>query len=196
MGGFGSSRWGWHARKTTVEECCPLAISSFTRKGFIGPNIHQWGISWWQNAGTDEVTARIGWEMKTVEASGWLRLYYTITPRRDPENERAIDYRVPLETTEPHFGGLRWWFRCPGPGCRGQRVAKLYKPPSDDHFLCRTCYDLVYRSSQEHDKAMDRYKHMSTEQLLALLDGDIPNDFRAAMEVLHRHARIYRYLRS
>ena len=77
-----------------------------------------------------------------------------------------------LVTTKPHFGGLRWWFICPGLRCGGKRVAKLYRPPNGDLFLCRECYEITHRSSQEHDKTMDTYQRMPWDQLVALLHGE------------------------
>ena len=43
-----------------------------------------------------------------------------------------MDYRVRLVTTEPTYGGRRWWFLCPlarQDGGPPRRVAKLYLPP-------------------------------------------------------------------
>ena len=36
----------------------------------------------------------------------WLRLTYTASGN-------PMDYRVPLVTTQPTYGGRRWWFMCP-----------------------------------------------------------------------------------
>jgi hypothetical protein len=62
---------------------------------------------------------------------------------------------VKLLTTEPNFGGVRWWFACPftieGERCN-RRVAKLYLPPGEHEFGCRKCHDLTYQSSQESHK--------------------------------------------
>jgi len=56
--------------------------------------------------------------------------------------------RFDLVRTRPHFGGVRWWFRC---RC-GLRVGRLYLPPSGGPtFACRTCHALTYRSSQTHN---------------------------------------------
>lgn len=71
-------------------------------------------------------------------------------------------------------------------------MAKVYLPYGQLYYLCRHCHDLVYRSSQEHDKGMDRYKRMSTEELLALIHEDENHDFRAAVEVLDRMERVGR----
>lgn len=52
---------------------------------------------------------------------------------------------------ECNFGGERPWFRCPGvvdgEHCNW-RVAKLYRPPRGDLYLCRHCYNLGYTTSR------------------------------------------------
>lgn len=55
---------------------------------------------------------------------------------------------VRLEATRPHFGGVRWWYVCPG--C-GARVSRLHLPAWGRvmrRFKCRGCYDLSYESAQ------------------------------------------------
>ena len=62
--------------------------------------------------------------------------------------------RVWLTETPCYFGGLRYWFRCPGPGC-GTRVAKLYRPSEAPQFLCRHCHDLTYLSCRRSRRTDD-----------------------------------------
>jgi hypothetical protein len=65
------------------------------------------------------------------------------------------DYIIPITTTRPRIGGVRYWFRCPVEHDRkpcGRRVKKLYLPPGEQIFGCRHCYDLTYRSCQKHDQ--------------------------------------------
>jgi hypothetical protein len=51
-------------------------------------------------------------------------------------------FNVKLTSTRPNYGGIRYWFVCPRPGC-GRRVAKLYI--SEDRICgCRRCLRLVY----------------------------------------------------
>ena len=63
--------------------------------------------------------------------------------RQTDEEWQSIELPIPLETTQPRFGGLRWWGRCPlavsGVACR-RRVAKLYLPPGERYFGCRVCH--------------------------------------------------------
>jgi hypothetical protein len=92
------------------------------------------------------VVASIGWRVDTTEP-GWeyIELSYTVT-QRGHDDEQITD-RFTLVTSQPHFGGVRWWFVC---AC-GQRCAKLYNPPGARHFRCRLCYRLVYASQRETD---------------------------------------------
>ena len=54
-----------------------------------------------------EPHARIGYEANLVDAeAAWLRLTYTASGN-------PMDYRVRLVTTEPTYGGRRWWFPAP-----------------------------------------------------------------------------------
>jgi hypothetical protein len=50
--------------------------------------------------------------------------------------------KVKLTTTQPNYGGTRYWFVCPRVGC-GRRVAKLYVTDSGI-CACRLCLRLVY----------------------------------------------------
>jgi hypothetical protein len=52
---------------------------------------------------------------------------------------------IPLSSTRPNYGGIRWWFLCPK--CR-RRVAQLHKPSNAHHFFCRYCHNLTYESAQ------------------------------------------------
>ena len=59
---------------------------------------------------------------------------------------------VRLAVTQPHFGGERFWFICE---C-GRRVGRLYLPHEQTIFRCRQCYELTYRSAQEHNTQAER----------------------------------------
>jgi hypothetical protein len=66
-----------------------------------------------------------------------------------------VDDVVALRTTQPYFGGRRWWWECP---C-GRRVADLYLPRRVGVcYRCRQCHGLTYRSAQQHDKRLDFYR--------------------------------------
>lgn len=68
---------------------------------------------------------------------------------------RDKDYRylITVETTLLNFGGVRFWWRCPNESCK-RRVRILYT--KNDYFLCRTCHNLNYPSSQAGDDLTPR----------------------------------------
>jgi hypothetical protein len=92
-----------------------------------------------------------------------LDFSYTIT-RRTGE-QVPCDYRVQLARTPCNFGGERYWFLCP---LCGRQVANLYLPAGGTYFGCRHCYDLTYRSCQEHDKRVSALAKLPTDTLLAM----------------------------
>jgi hypothetical protein len=188
MGGFGSGRREY-ATTPTVEECRHLDIDNFTdavdHPGRGGPIY--WGDPDDPEASistvflSDDHLAALadGTELEATpvedadadavdapddERATAIYLDYTVTSPGDDES-RSVSYHVPLEYTEPNFGGVRPWFRCPSHagGC-GRRVGKLYLPiyTDRDRFLCRECYDLGYRSSRtsgnELERAEQRYR--------------------------------------
>jgi hypothetical protein len=160
MGGAFS---GWrYSKATTVEQCRRLDANELARTGALKAGACSSGsCTWGSNA--------IGYEANTIDpADAWLRLFYTFT-----NSGESVDYRVGLETTRPHFGGLRWWFRCPlsvnGLPC-GRRVGKLYLPPCGHYYGCRHCHRLTYTSCQQHDKRVDVLRR-NPEALAALANN-------------------------
>jgi hypothetical protein len=97
----------------------------------------------------------------------FVRISYVVVGRWGLE--RRIEDSVRLLTTQPNFGGVRWWFSCPhladGKEC-GRRVGKLYRPPGERYFACRHCLDLAYESCQ---------KSHCYDRLCALLSGGDPD---------------------
>jgi hypothetical protein len=61
-------------------------------------------------------------------------------------NKEAMSLPVPIQTTSPYFGGVRYWGTCPN--C-GRRVGKLHVPAGGKRFACRLCLNLTYRSAQK-----------------------------------------------
>jgi hypothetical protein len=141
MGGCGSTRWRLHDRKTTVEECLALRVSDLARDGFLA-NYNATGRLEWHN-GAFIVT----YALRTFAGQKFLNLNYSLGT---DTNIKEVSVSVGILSTPCHYGGLRWWFCCPGEGCE-RIVAKLYLPWDRPNFACRTCHNLTYRSVQEHD---------------------------------------------
>ena len=177
MGGYGSGRWQWHNKKTTVEECRLLTIDDFLHNGFLKPGQTTTGIitRWFVR---DQEVASIGIDIHAqFTERAWFRIHYK-------QSDRLFDYRVDLTTTEPHFGGVQWWFVCPL--CHESRCRKIYLPPAGGYFGCRSCHDLTYTSSQESDKRVSQLRKMPVLDLLQKVnDGSV--DFILGLKAIPDH---------
>ena len=139
MGGYGSGRPS-QKFDYTVEDCKVIDIYNVIRPGFAKPGSGSFGTICWSI--NEQPTGSIGYSYQLDTLSPHLRLMYTWN------KTVTVDYQLPLTHTKPYFGGIRWWFVCPGSGC-GQRVKKLYAAPSSRFFLCRTCQNLTYTSCRQ-----------------------------------------------
>lgn len=82
-----------------------------------------------------------------VKVNEWrITLDYRI--QRNGGDWESVNEPIDLITTPCHYGGVRYWFRCPAVGC-GKRVAILYG--AGKFFACRHCYQLAYESQREPD---------------------------------------------
>jgi len=133
MGGRGS---GWQGtKKDVVDDCLVLTIKDLTDFGAFESGWRKGSFSW--RCGEEQVAAlEYSTSMSPEEGTLWLR--YTA-------DGQFMHYTVTLVSTVPHYGGRRWWFKCP---VKGIRVAKLYLPPGATQFASRLAYNLTYLSSQ------------------------------------------------
>lgn len=152
MGGYGSGRQRSYGAKRTVEDSLVLTVERLVREGMIRTIPWQGKVAW-RNTVTGEETASARYTCTNVDGDWVFTLSYT-TARRG-EEKHLVRLPIRLETTEPHFGGTRWWFTCPlvrdGKACN-RRVGRLYLPPGSTYFGCRHCHDLTYTSCQESHK--------------------------------------------
>jgi hypothetical protein len=150
MDGNGSERWNRRQKKRTVEESWTLDIAKLGLRGALEHPLTGTARAI-RNTG-DKQVLRVRYAVVQEEDRRVLNL--TRNTGRGSAVRRSTE-RVELLTTEPNFGGVRWWFACPftieGERCN-RRVAKLCLPPGEHEFGCRTCHDLTYRSSQESHK--------------------------------------------
>lgn len=164
MGGIGSTRWAGHKRKTRTEECVVLDVVRILGEGNAPPPSAETLRIVRPSSNWGKVFVR--YELHYPESEGTvLTIVHDVACGRE---RRRITQRILFQTTTPHFGGRRWWFSCPlekedGP-CK-RRTAKLYLPPSDQQFGCRSCHDLSYES---------RKKSRRQNKLLALAAGERP----------------------
>jgi hypothetical protein len=139
MGGYGSGR---PKQKVVVEDCHALDLGVLERDGAFAP----WRSGRYRWLVGERETGSIGYRIEQRQGDRqWLVLDYAWG-----EAKEHVVIPVALETTSPHFGGIRWWGRCPlivnGVACN-RRVRKLYL--RGRYFGCRRCHNLTYKSCQE-----------------------------------------------
>ncbi len=153
MGGYGSTRWDWHQKKTVIENCLAISTTYLRKEGLLNPDCETKGAFYWRDRNSS-----VGFSLLWRKEKPLLQLRYTA-------KDESVDVVYPMIATYPYFGGVRWWFICPlsvnGVDCR-RRVGKLYIPPRQKYFGCRSCYDLSYKTRQEYDK---RYAHISYDKI-------------------------------
>ena len=144
-------RPSWTTR-LTVEQCRVLRVELMQRDGvFRSGTGSSWTTLWKDHSGFIE--AAIGFVV--VREGSELALIIDPEQAKQYMGMRILGrYEIPITSTQPHFGGTRYWFRCPlmrdGNLCGG-RVGSLYLPPEGRIFGCRCCHHLTYKSAQTHD---------------------------------------------
>ena len=84
MGGYGSTRWGWHTKAVTVEECRSIDIRNLKNEGlFSRPGEMATGSITWSNYQGEKI-ASVSFAAGIGEDSGKLALKYTLTNRYGP----------------------------------------------------------------------------------------------------------------
>lgn len=163
MGGYGSGRWRWHNKKTTVEECLTLDVRKLARNGMLA-NTAGSGLLVWANVRTGDQAATARYQRDVVGDALVFRLIYTVAQANG--EKRDVTEPIVLQTTASRIGGRRWWFTCPllvsGRPCR-RRAGKLFLPPGGRRFGCRRCYDLTYASCQESHRYDRLFRTLATE---------------------------------
>jgi hypothetical protein len=146
MGGYNSTRWGWHRKAATVQESKRLPVKDVLAGG---PGTR---VLCWMRRG--EPSSKIGYRVQPGMTQ--IRLVYTATPNGG--EPKAYDYPVDVVSVRTAAGMTQQLWRCPltvnGVAC-GRLVRYLALPPGSDYFGCRHCHRLVYASSQEHNKSYD-----------------------------------------
>ena len=163
--------------KITVEECPFISIFMLARRGLLS-GLKATGLTWTSSYGdVTKVTLAINIDEERPNRN-LMMLFYALTDSYTGEKIK-LEYKVDITDTSCHLGGVRYWFICPVPNCR-RRVGKLYLPSGAKYFGCRHCYDLTYRSCQEHSKKVDFFKR-NPDILAAHLKSKNPNVFCSAL---------------
>jgi len=184
---MGRRKW---TTRLAVEDCLMLNIDLIMRSGFFRhpPSDHLW-IEWRSG---ETLLAKGSLQCLSTEDSRYL-----LQLERPLPVARLID-RFPqkfvfqLTESRCHYGGVRRWFVCPGfqggIPCK-RRVGRLYLPPKARVFACRSCYNLTYRSRQQHNKTLDPLLHWTLPQILDALSSSEPKQIRRGWLALNEQRR-------
>ena len=143
MGGYGSGQWVRTGTKRSTSSAIALDICALTQHGLLGPSRSTTATSTWSNSRTGETIGTVEHTIRAERDRGEMELRYWSNDFGESVQVQSI---VTLETTHPHFGGVRWWFRCP---LSGKRSRVLYKISGERYFACRDALGLTYDSCNE-----------------------------------------------
>jgi len=141
---MGRKRW---TNRLTVEQC-PIRLSApdLRRLGVFRMSCGSGELTW-RSGNNGPTLATLDYEIK-ADVNGARGVYFRPQILSHRPLWIVARHSIGLLNSRPHFGGARFWFEC---DC-GRRVGRLYLPPGAREFHCRTCYNLTYRSTQEHDQ--------------------------------------------
>lgn len=177
-------RKSWTSR-LTVEQCLSLIVELFRRAGTLSSPAGTTGTLTWTNSMTGAELGRIEYALQENENGLAIRICSAA--------KLIEELTIPLTTTPCHFGGKRFWFRCPfvsdGKSC-GRRVGRLYLPPGARVFGCRHCHNLTYQSAQTHDPRPYKLAQNAGAMTAALHSGNLRQVLLGSRALRLRHAWI------
>ncbi len=142
MGGHNS---GLRGGNPVVEDGLILDIGVCLARGELRPGFQTSGRFRWRDSYSGECNSSVRFDADMRELDGArLRLRFVIVGRDG--DVRRHDQWIALITSRPHFGGVRWWFRCP---TSGRRVRALHLPPFRSSFASRQAHGLGYCCQRE-----------------------------------------------
>lgn len=150
MGGYGSTRWGYRARRCTIEESLRIRIPDLRR--YLSDPEPQ-SLDWqWMTSGKRVASVHMAFSPANEQATlprGRCRRSLTLSYSIVVSHYVPERFELPVEVWAEHlrFGGLRWWFVCPR--CWRRRAA-LYLPTvaGARTWACRQCCGLRYHSQR------------------------------------------------
>lgn len=174
MGGFGSGRR--FGCKMTTDQVKRIDIRYMRQQGLLKPGT-QGELSWTCRGAP---RGSIHYACSAYD----LQLTYQY---KEGDEWQPQEQRIAFEKTPCHFGGVRYWFRCPN--C-SKRVGLMYGRGAT--FLCRHCCQLGYASQQEGytDNVLSQ-KHKLGERIFDRYEGGRGYGKKKGM-----HWKTYRRLHS
>lgn len=138
MGGYNSGRFGG---RPTADMSLRIDIAWMLRQRLAVDGSIVSGSLNWHCGGEPAGTIGYRADMSDPDAA-MLRMDYV---RGTGDDRRTVRQDIELIHTQPHYGGRRWWIRCP---VRHIRVGKLYLPNGGDIFASRKAWRLNYHSQR------------------------------------------------
>jgi len=100
---------GWTGTKDTVESALSLDILDLQKKGFLALAADiPWRIEWSSN---DKPCDSVGY---AAEKHGNVPFSMPLQYATTNGVSRSCDYCVSITSTSSNYGGIRFWFICPG----------------------------------------------------------------------------------
>lgn len=147
MGGAGSGRFFRPEKKMLVEDSLSLCSNKLGKVIKENPDLIDFPFFEsiiFSSTRSGKLIGSLGYRIRAqFENSLIIDLDYTVS--RSGLKMPIFD-SISLQSTNPHFGGERFWFVCPQ--CK-RRVGKLLLPPGSAFYRCRQCHDLTYFSCNE-----------------------------------------------
>jgi hypothetical protein len=142
MGGYGSGGGGYNS-KYAVEDALSFSIYDVWGKKDFYPRS---GTLHWSRNGVH--TSSMGYHFLYINDHPILELNYN-------QSGESVKERIRVEKTLQPYGNFRYWMLCPilvnGYTCN-RRCYKMYSPPGQKYFGCRTCMNLTYQSCKDSHK--------------------------------------------
>lgn len=132
---MGSIHSGRRDGKPLVEDCLTLDLAWLMRLGPIRDGGAGDGKIEWSIDGIIIASAHFRLDLREIE-SARLTVMHVLGGVKPSRQEIA------LTATAQHFGGRRWWMRCP---VTSGRVRTLHLAPGSDRFVGRKALGLSYR---------------------------------------------------
>lgn len=146
----------WSTR-VLVEQCLFLPIEAFNRWGTFSNASGSTATFSWTNSRSGAELGKLEYLVQNEENGLAIHIRRQFT-RLYGAAKLLEECTIRITTTPCRFGGVRRWFQCPfvrdGEVC-GKRVGRLYLPPRQSTFGCRTCHNLIHRTAREHNARRD-----------------------------------------
>ena len=140
MGSTQPRRWDG---KPLVENCLTIDLAWLMRLAPIRHGQLGSGEIFWQADGATVRSGKFCLDLRCIDNA-----HLTI-------RSQAVTQTIVLVAVPQHFGGYRWWFRCP---ITGERARTLHLPPGEAYFAARKAWGLAY-SVERLARSTDRSRN-------------------------------------